>query len=112
MKGFRFAKTFIFLLNLKIMKKLKLMALKLGAKELLTREQLKNVLGGDGSSLGDGDGPCRVSLGCNLYNRADGITYPGNCYYQIGGNCFCLAHDKFGQTIISDPSVYSTSCHF
>ena len=35
------------------MKKIKLKALSLGATEVLTREQLKNVLGGDGSSTGN-----------------------------------------------------------
>ena len=34
------------------MKKLKLKALELGANELLTREQLKNVMAGDGSGNG------------------------------------------------------------
>lgn len=38
------------------MKKLKLKALELGAKEVLSRAQLKNVLGGDGSGSGSGSG--------------------------------------------------------
>lgn len=38
------------------MKKLKLKALELGAKEVLTRKQLKNVLGGAGSGSGSGSG--------------------------------------------------------
>lgn len=38
------------------MEKLKLMALKLGAKEVLTREQLKKVVGGNGS---DSSGYCK-----------------------------------------------------
>ena len=44
------------------MKKLKLRALELGANELLTREQLKNVMGGDGSGDGSGgeDATCRT----------------------------------------------------
>jgi len=45
------------------MKKLKLKALELGVSELLTREQLKNVLGGDGSGGGSG-GPGSCSDGC------------------------------------------------
>ncbi len=36
------------------MKKLKLKALELGATEILTREQLKKVFGGDGGSDGSG----------------------------------------------------------
>ncbi|MBS1917687.1 MAG: hypothetical protein JST87_15560 [Bacteroidetes bacterium] len=36
------------------MKKLKLKALELGVTEVLTREQLKNVLGGDSGSGGSG----------------------------------------------------------
>ncbi|TWF40644.1 hypothetical protein FHW36_104327 [Chitinophaga polysaccharea] len=44
------------------MKKLKLTALDLGAKELLTREQLKNVMGGDGS--GSGTGSCTYTQNC------------------------------------------------
>lgn len=38
------------------MKKLKLKALELGAKEVLSRAQLKNVLGGAGSGSGSGSG--------------------------------------------------------
>lgn len=35
------------------MKKLKLIALDLGAKEILSRDQLKNIVGGSGSDDGD-----------------------------------------------------------
>jgi hypothetical protein len=42
------------------MKKLKLKALELGASELLTRQQLKNVMGGSGS----GGSTCEVSVNC------------------------------------------------
>jgi len=45
------------------MKKLKLKALNLGASEVLTREQLKNIMGGDGSGGGSG-GPGSCSDGC------------------------------------------------
>ncbi|TWF40655.1 hypothetical protein FHW36_104338 [Chitinophaga polysaccharea] len=45
------------------MKKLKLKALDLGAKELLTREQLKNVMGGDGSGTKDCTNDCGEALG-------------------------------------------------
>ncbi|RAJ76619.1 hypothetical protein CLV59_108138 [Chitinophaga dinghuensis] len=41
------------------MKKLKLKALELGARELLSREQLRNILGGDGSDDGGSEPiPC------------------------------------------------------
>ena len=46
------------------MKKLKLKALELGANELLTREQLKNVMAGDGSGTGSGCPPNEISCSC------------------------------------------------
>jgi len=49
------------------MKKLKLKAIKLAAKEVLTRDQLKNIIGGDGS------GDC----GSNCF---------GTCYISCNGN--------------------------
>ncbi|TWF39575.1 hypothetical protein FHW36_10512 [Chitinophaga polysaccharea] len=52
------------------MKKLKLKTLGLGIDEVLTREQLKNVLGGSGSS-GSGD-----KINCNVYGTTgDGTPY-------------------------------------
>lgn len=38
------------------MKKLRLHALQFGAQDILSREQLKHVLGGDGSNTGSGSG--------------------------------------------------------
>lgn len=67
------------------MKKLKLQALELGAKEVLSRVQLKNVLGGSGSDGGSGinlgascsSGPCSLTI----QNKQTGAysTFPGNC---------------------------------
>jgi len=70
------------------MKKLKLKALELGASEVLTREQLKNVLGGDGSGGGSG-GSC---FGTYFYSGDNGCEYvtchlpganPGDCFCQV-----------------------------
>jgi hypothetical protein len=60
------------------MKKLKLKALGLGAKEILTREQLKYVLGGDGSGSGTGGGGGNTgggSGGTCCAHSADWISY-------------------------------------
>ncbi len=66
------------------MKKLKLKALNLGAKEFLTREQLKNVLGGGtGTSGGSGTtsagGSGCPTTACSVYNSTDGSTHRGSC---------------------------------
>ena len=52
------------ILKTKQMKKLKFKALALGAKELLTREQLKQVVGGNDGSSGSGGGSCTFSFNC------------------------------------------------
>ncbi|RAJ76630.1 hypothetical protein CLV59_108149 [Chitinophaga dinghuensis] len=62
------------------MKKLKLKALDLGAKELLSREQLKNILGGDGSDDGGSTG---ISDGC----AADKVAA---CKDKNEGNSCCF----------------------
>lgn len=57
------------------MKKLKLKALELGAKEVLSREQLKNVLGGfddaggSGSGSGKGSGSGSGKSGCGICQK-------------------------------------------
>ena len=56
------------------MKKLRLSALELGAKEVLTRDQLKKVLGGAGS-------PCSATVTCN-----SGVTISCSC--SNGGGCY------------------------
>lgn len=47
------------------MKKLKFKALELGAQELLTREQLKQVMGGNDGSGGSGAGSCTYTKNCS-----------------------------------------------
>ncbi|NLR78213.1 hypothetical protein [Chitinophaga eiseniae] len=59
------------------MKKLKLTALDLGAKELLTREQLKNVMGGDGSGSG-GAGSCTYTQTC-AHGSVSCTSASGDC---------------------------------
>jgi hypothetical protein len=65
------------------MKKLKLRALELGANEMLTREQLKHVLGGDGSSGAGCLSDCSVGVGSII----DGTwkVIHGSCTLQLGG---------------------------
>lgn len=65
------------------MKKLKLQALKLGAKELLTREQLKNLMGGSGGS----GNKCNVS--CSSDSDCDSVC--PNCEKNTnwGDNYYC-----------------------
>jgi hypothetical protein len=70
------------------MKKLKLKALELGATEILTREQLKKVFGGDdtgGSGSGSGSGSgckdtCTDTLFCNA-NQTCKNVYCGFSLY-------------------------------
>jgi len=66
------------------MKKLKLKALELGANELLSREQLKNVLGGDGSGGGSGSG-C-WSSSCYKCCTPD-LKTCGQCNTSGSGGC-------------------------
>jgi hypothetical protein len=87
------------------MKKLKLKALGLGAKEILTREQLKYVLGGDGSGSGAGGGGGNTGGGsgcptspCSVFNSTNGKTYTGNCglviaamdFHTVSTVCECV----------------------
>jgi hypothetical protein len=58
------------------MKKLKLRALQLGAAEVLTRAQLKNVLGGD-----DGGGTCTLTY------TTDSDPTPKTISYTVSGSC-------------------------
>lgn len=67
------------------MKKLKLKALDLGATELLTRDQLKNVMGGDGSGSGNVNyGTCIGSVGCWSYTSP---TSWNQCLQDISTYC-------------------------
>jgi len=67
------------------MKKLKLRALELGASELLTREQLKNVMGGDGSGGGSG-GSCQYFEYCYKCCTPN-YSLCGQCNSQGYGKC-------------------------
>lgn len=59
------------------MKKLKLKALDLSAKEILTREQLKKILGGSDGGSGSGDGKCETKCKCPKGHIVrDGVTLP------------------------------------
>ena len=73
----------------KKMKKLKLTAVNLAAKEVLTRAQLKHVMGGDdpgsdGPEVCDAtcDGPCFVICG--------GKKVFGRCRTKTSGECVCV----------------------
>jgi len=81
------------------MKKLKLKALELGASELLTREQLKSVLGGDGSGGGSGGGGFGCSdNGCLLYVAQDNINQwlSGTCGVSYSGGIICVCTVRNG----------------
>lgn len=76
------------------MKKLKLKSLPFAAEEVLSREQLKLVLGGDGSSGSDGSAyGCREGTSCRLVLiGSDGSsTYrDGTCDYSYASHkCYC-----------------------
>ncbi|MEO7315704.1 MAG: hypothetical protein ABIW47_10985 [Ginsengibacter sp.] len=90
------------------MKKLKLDFQHLGNAEILTRSQLKNIMGGSGGSGDDGDGAafCHLGTSCQLYIRELQQTYTGKCYYQIFGKCFCGV-EVGGQTYTTDPNTTS-----
>lgn len=64
------------------MKKLQLKALELGAREVLTRAQLKNFLGGSCSLVGDNGAPCNSDADCN-----GGSCYAGSCHGGGSGGC-------------------------
>jgi len=74
------------------MKKLKLKIEHLASSEILTREQMKNVMrstiGGTGSG-GCGSGPCTLLGG-------DGILYNGTCGMFGGFNPPCLCVTAYG----------------
>ncbi len=74
------------------MKKLKLQALQFGAKEILSRSQLKNVMGGDdGSGSSSGNYSCTGT--CSTGESSSVSCVPrkmlGDCYCEIGNprNC-------------------------
>lgn len=83
------------------MKKLKLKALTLGAQEVLTRAQLKNILGGDGSGSGSyGTVPCSATASC------------GSHVAVCSGIGACSARDGWGATCDRNGfgDVYTVKC--
>lgn len=68
------------------MKKLKLQALDLGVSEILTREQLKNVMGSDGS--GGGGARCSTDRLCSMYGGWDG----GCAQMSSTDQCRCVKY--------------------
>jgi hypothetical protein len=80
------------------MKKLKLKALELGAKEVLSRDQLKNVLGGSGSGGSGGSGgnnlpSCTAS--CSGGTSVTCYGHPGGSGCSATDNLGCVGHDNF-----------------
>jgi len=69
------------------MKKLKLKALELGATEMLTRTQLKNVLGG--STMIVSGHACYGSQTSCSYDQSGGGTVSGSCSTNSNGKCVC-----------------------
>ncbi|WP_407499932.1 hypothetical protein [Elizabethkingia anophelis] len=83
------------------MKKLKLKHLDLDMVEMLTKEQLKDVLGGDDDDGSGGGGfPCSTGSCQLVVKQSDGsyITYEGSCATKRiyigkyeGFTCYCNA---------------------
>lgn len=78
------------------MKKLKLSAMDLGAGEILTREQLKNVMGADGSGIGR----CSNDRLCSMYQGWD-----AGCGTMQTGQCRCIRYAN-GVPVESIPDSY------
>lgn len=83
------------------MKKLKLKALDLGANEVLSRAQLKNILGGDGSGGGSGNTTCTATADCGSAPAA-----------KCSGINHCSARDGWGATCDRNGAgdVYTVKC--
>ncbi|SDD54219.1 hypothetical protein SAMN04487894_11063 [Niabella drilacis] len=83
------------------MKKLKLRLTESGTLEILTREQLKKILGGNGSGGSGGSGrdcPCGASCSHTVTVLGHTETFVGTCKSEMidpdgnsvpGGPCFC-----------------------
>ena len=67
------------------MKKLKLKAMDLGAIEILTRDQMKNVFGAEGS--GGSKSRCSNDRFCSIYHPGD-----GGCKEMQTGQCRCVIY--------------------
>lgn len=79
------------------MKKLKLRAMELGAKEVLTRAQLKNVLGGIAPP-----GKCTVTQTC-AHGSVSCQGSGGSCYFVTNGT------GQVGVQCDSDPGVFCST---
>lgn len=92
------------------MKKLRLKALGLGAKEILTREQLKYVLGGSGGSgTGGGGGDTGGGSGGQCYNVS--TTSMSSCYYSTAANSATLCQRVYpGQLCVVTLANINGSC--
>jgi hypothetical protein len=84
------------------MKKLKLKALELGAKELLSREQLKHVIGGDDGSGSGGAHTCYGSQSSCSYDQAGSGSVNGSCSTNSNGRCVC---GNGSSSVLSDSCV-------
>lgn len=76
------------------MKKLKLQTLQFGAKEVLTRDQLKKIMGGSGSGSGSGAGQCYYS-----------------CTYTLNGSTQTVHSWGSACSSSTECSVTNTSCY-
>lgn len=77
------------------MKKLELKAMNLDVLEILSREQLKHVIGADGSGEGSGSGgsggvkTCSNDRFCTMYQPRD-----GGCKTMENGQCRCVKYSN------------------
>lgn len=71
------------------MKKLKLQALQFGAKEILTRAQLKNVMGGDDGSTGSTSNPVSCTGTC-VIGENNSSSCSSKLLYDVP-YCYCEA---------------------
>lgn len=84
------------------MKTLKLKAMNLDVIEILTREQLRHVIGGDGYGGSGGSGErCSNDRLCSMYSGWD-----GGCKTMATGQCRCV---KYSNGSASE-SVPDSSC--
>lgn len=93
------------------MKKLKLRAIELGAKEILSREQLKMILGGDDGSAGTSctaDSDCQGGMKCCMTTDGSSIkicTLPA-------GNGGCPTHGVSGCSTKCTVSGVQVGCYY
>jgi hypothetical protein len=81
------------------MKKLKLNALQLGATEVLTRAQLKNVLGGDGS----GATLCGIETEVCYTDPNTQDVYTCFSYWENDEEVCCCRHDAGNKNCENKP---------